>query len=107
MVEMGQRPAVSHLAHLICEIYLKLNVLDLAQNYVFRLPLVQEELADALGLSSVHTNRTLQELRARQLIHFESGTVTILSWEGLVELALFDPSYLHLREGVLNLPVRV
>lgn len=104
MVEMGQRPAVSHLAHLVCEIYLKLQVVGLASDLVFRLPLVQEEIADALGLSSVHTNRTLQDLRGRQLIQFEGGTVRILSWQGLVELALFDPVYLHLREDAVTLP---
>ncbi|HEV7276257.1 MAG TPA: Crp/Fnr family transcriptional regulator [Devosiaceae bacterium] len=101
MVEMGQRPAVSHLAHQICEVYVKLFVTGLARNWVFRLPLVQEEIADALGLSAVHTNRTLQDLRARQLIHFESGNVRILSWEGLVQLAQFDPTYLHFREDVV------
>jgi CRP-like cAMP-binding protein len=104
MVEMGQRPAVSHLAHLICEIYVKLHVLGLAKDFEFRLPLVQGELADALGLSAVHTNRTLQELRARGLIQFENSTVRILSWPGLAQLAFFDPAYLHLREGVLKLP---
>lgn len=100
MVEMGRRPAVAHLAHLVCEIYTKLHVIGLARNWVFRLPAVQEEIADALGLSAVHTNRTLQDLRARQLIQFEAGNVRILSWPGLVRLALFDPSYLHLREDV-------
>lgn len=106
MVEMGQRPAVSHLAHLICEVYLKLLAVGLARDLVFRLPLVQEEIADALGLSSVHTNRTLQELRAREFIHFEAGTVRILSWHGLADLALFDPAYLHFREGAVTLPSR-
>lgn len=101
MVEMGQRPAVSHLAHRLCEIYVKLHVIGLASNWAFRLPLVQEEIADALGLSAVHTNRTLQDLRARQLIHFEGGSVHILSWSGLVQLALFEPAYLHLREDVV------
>lgn len=104
MVEMGQRPAVSQLAHLICELYLKLYAIDLARGFVFRLPLVQEEIADALGLSAVHTNRTLQDLRARQLIHFEASTLRILSWEGLTELALFDPAFLHFREGAVALP---
>lgn len=104
MVGMGQRPAVSHLAHLICELYLKLYATGLARELVFRLPLVQEEIADALGLSAVHTNRTLQDLRARQLIHFEAGTLRILSWEGLTKLALFDPAFLHFREGAVTLP---
>jgi CRP-like cAMP-binding protein len=104
MVEMGQRPAVAHLAHLICEIYLKLYAVGLARELVFRLPLVQEEIADALGLSAVHTNRTLQDLRARQLIHFEASTLRILSWEGLAELALFDPAFLHFRDGAVALP---
>jgi CRP-like cAMP-binding protein len=101
MVEMGQRPAVSHLAHHLCEVYVKLHVVGLTSDWVFRLPLVQEEIADALGLSAVHTNRTLQDLRARQLIHFEASTVHIMSWPGLVQLALFDPAYLHLREDVV------
>src|SRR5215210_4083437 len=88
IVTMGQRPARSHLAHLLCEVFTRLRAVGLTQ----------EDLGDACGLSTVHINRTLQELRGEGLIEFHSSRLTILDWARLQEVAQFDPAYLHLRE---------
>jgi hypothetical protein len=61
------------------------------------LPLTQEFLADALGISTVHTNRSLQELRDAGLVRFDGRRLTIPDWARLREKADFDPTYLHLR----------
>jgi CRP-like cAMP-binding protein len=95
LVTMGRRMAVSHLAHLICELYCKLAVLNLAPDREFLLPATQADIADMMGLSAVHVNRSLQELRARGLVHWQGHTVKIEDWDGLKDLAEFDPTYLH------------
>ena len=58
----------------------------------------QRDLADALGLSLVHTNKTLAVLKNKKLFRFVKSRMEILNWAGLVEVASFDPAYLHLRE---------
>ena len=63
------------------------------------LPLTQVELAETLGLSSVHVNRTLQELRRQKLIALDDGKLTIQNLQALEELAFFNPDYLHLDYG--------
>ena len=63
----------------------------------FDFPITQEQLADAAGLTPVHTNRVIQELRGRNLLTFRSGKVEILDWDALTDEAEFDPGYLILR----------
>lgn len=96
LVAMGRRPAIGQLAHLLCELSLRLEVIGAVQAGSFRLPITQIELGDVLGLSSVHVNRTLQELRGTGQISWKGQTVTILDWDGLRRTAEFDPRYLHL-----------
>lgn len=96
IVAMGRRSKKSHLAHLICELYLRLQVVGLVDGWSFRLPLSQGELADVLGLSLVHLNKTLQLLRRDGLVRWENKTVEILSWEELAQVAEFDATYLSL-----------
>ena len=62
------------------------------------MPITQAELADATGLSTVHVNRTMQQLRGDGLIKTENGSVIIKDWDGLREAAEFDPTYLHLQK---------
>jgi len=62
------------------------------------MPITQAELADATGLSTVHVNRTMQELRGDGLIKTENGSVIIQDWDGLREAAEFDSTYLHIRK---------
>ncbi|HEV7255252.1 MAG TPA: Crp/Fnr family transcriptional regulator [Mesorhizobium sp.] len=100
MVNIGQRPATERIAHLLCETCLRLESIGLAEQVngsrAFAWPVTQIELADASGLSSVHVNRTLQELRARGLIATKQGHVTIPDWDRLKALAEFVPDYLAL-----------
>lgn len=88
----------AHLAHLVCEIYTRLNVVGAAANRQFSLPLLQRELADILGYSPIHVNRAVRDLRDRGLIRWSGADVTILDWEGLATLARFDATYLDLEQ---------
>ncbi len=96
LVAMGRRPALAQTAHLLCELYLRLKTVNAAENLTFTFPVTQAELGDVLGLSAVHVNRVLQELRSMNLITWRGPTVTIHDWEALTEAAEFDPRYLHL-----------
>jgi CRP-like cAMP-binding protein len=96
LVAMGRRPALSQVAHLICELFLRLQVVGLTEGYSFRLPLTQAELGDALGLSTVHVNRTIQELRANGLVAWRGDMVGIEDWPRLQQFAEFDPTFLNL-----------
>lgn len=95
-VTIGRRDAVERVAHLLCELFLRLQAIDLTEENGCELPLRQMDLADATGLSNVHVNRTLQELRRQHLIALEGRWLTVLDLEGLMSAALFDPGYLHL-----------
>jgi CRP-like cAMP-binding protein len=97
ITSMGQRPAHERMAHLLCEVFVRLRAVGLSVDHACRLPLTQEELGDALGISSVHVNRTLQELRSDKLIELRGGRLDILDWKALKKVAQFDPAYLHLR----------
>lgn len=96
IVGMGRRSAAQQLAHLICELYTRLEIAALVQNDRFVFPITQVELGDTLGLSAVHVNRVLQELRAENLFSWHGQTIHILDWPGLQRRAEFDPAYLHL-----------
>jgi CRP-like cAMP-binding protein len=96
-IVMRDRPAYPRIAHLFCELFLRMQAIGFTKGNACELPLTQSQMGDALGLSNVHVNRTLQELRAKELVVFDGGTLTILDWEGLKEAGEFDPLYLHLR----------
>jgi CRP-like cAMP-binding protein len=99
-VNLGRRNALERLAHLFCELHCRLRAVGLATNHACEAPLTQAELADTVGISDVHVNRTLMELRNRGLITLQGKSLTIHDMDGLRELALFDPGYLHLgRDG--------
>jgi CRP-like cAMP-binding protein len=95
MLMLGQTEADERMAHLFCEMFVRLRAIGLTKGRSFEFPVTQIELADALGISAVHANRTLQELRARGVIAVERFDVTIPDWEALQRLASFDPAYLH------------
>lgn len=97
MIGIGRRSAYGRIAHLFCEIYVKLSVLGLAENYRCEWPITQIDIADALGLSNVHVNRVLQELRGAKLISLRDRTLVIENWDALTEAAEFDTLYLHLK----------
>ena len=77
---------------------MRLRSVGLTNGHTYGLPLTQAELGDALGLSTVHVNRTLQDLRGDGLITLRNGSVTVLDWDRLREAGEFDPTYLHLRK---------
>jgi CRP-like cAMP-binding protein len=72
-----------------------MRAVGLVDAYTCDLPMTQNELADATGMSTVHVNRTLQELRADRLITLKGASLTVLDWEGLKHAGDFDPTYLH------------
>lgn len=96
IVAMGRRSKRAHLAHLICELFVRLRAVDLTQENGFHFPLSQGEMADVLGLSLVHMNRTIQGLRRDGLISWTNQTIEILDWDALSAIADFDPTYLSL-----------
>lgn len=96
-VSLGSRSAASRFAHLICELELRLRIAGRASGDGFDLPLTQAQIAECLGLTVVHMNRVIQELRRRDLIKLESRRLSILDRPALVALGEFDPMYLYLQ----------
>lgn len=101
LVGMGRRSGLGRFAHLLCELCMRLEVVGQASGKSFQLPLTQPELGDALGLSAVHVNRLLAELRGEGLVEWRSPDVRILNWGRLVRIAEFDPAYLRLESSPL------
>lgn len=97
LVAMGRRRKTAQLAHFICELYVRLKIVERTDGSSFHLPLSQAELADVLGISVVHFNRVLQDLRQQGLIAWSSHSVSIRNFERLKEVAEFDPTYLSLQ----------
>lgn len=96
ILSIGRRSAVARIAHILCELLVRLRLVGLADETGYALPLTQADLADVTGLTSVHVNRMLKKLRDDKLLTFRGGRVTIGDWEGLQRVAEFDPTYLHL-----------
>jgi CRP-like cAMP-binding protein len=96
MVGLGRRDAYGRIAHLLCELLVRLRAVDLVEDHAFTLPVTQAELGDAFGLSTVHVNRVLQDLRSDGLMTLHGGALKVLDWEGLQKAGEFDPAYLHL-----------
>jgi CRP-like cAMP-binding protein len=97
-LSLGRRSAIGRTAHLFCELLVRLEIVDLTNGYSYDCPLTQVELAESLGLTSVHVNRTLQELRRRGVIELENRRLTILDLDALKAIAEFDPAYLYLEK---------
>jgi CRP-like cAMP-binding protein len=95
MMGIGRRGAVSRVAHFVCELVERMVAIGRSDRRTCAFPMTQAELADALGLSAVHINRTLQELRRTGLIRLSGATLTVLDWPGLMQAGEFDPAYLH------------
>ncbi len=98
MIGMGRRSAYGRIAHLFCEMYAKLEAVGLASEHRCPLPITQTDLADALGLTNVHINRTLMALRGDGLITLGNNTLVVEEWDELMEAGGFDPLYLHLEK---------
>jgi CRP-like cAMP-binding protein len=99
LVNLGQRDAVHRIAHLFCELHLRMGSVGLVTDNAFALPLTQAELGETMGLSTVHVNRALQELRTQGLIAFRANTLVIPDITRLRVKSGFNPNYLHLEGG--------
>jgi CRP-like cAMP-binding protein len=96
LVAMGRRSAKEHMAHLFCELYLRLQLVGLTKDNSYEMPITQAELGDTLGISTVHVNRVVQELRAEGLITWRGNRLAVDDWDRLRQVAEFTPTYLSL-----------
>lgn len=99
MLNIGRRAAYARLAHLLCEMFTRMRVVGLVDDQGCALPMTQTELGDALGITTVHVNRTLKELRGTGLITLQGGRLTVLDWARLKAAGEFDATYLHVQAG--------
>jgi CRP-like cAMP-binding protein len=95
-LNLGQRSAYERIGHLLVEVYLRLKTVGLTWNGTCDFPLTQVDIADATGLTPVHVNRTLQELRRDELIELERKQLNIPDLHRLMDVAMFNANYLHL-----------
>jgi CRP-like cAMP-binding protein len=101
IVSMGRRTSIERVAHLMCELYLRASRIGLVlAAEQFELPLSQVILADALGMTPVHINRVLKELRLQKAMTIRRGSMVIVNPLLLAQIAGFDENYLHRRLGV-------
>ena len=98
LLNIGARPAEERIAHLLCELLVRLRTVGLSSDGVYELPLTQTDLADTVGLTHIHVNRMLQRLRAAGAITLKGNRLVIHDVVGLMAFCGFDPGYLHLAE---------
>ncbi|TIS63902.1 MAG: Crp/Fnr family transcriptional regulator [Mesorhizobium sp.] len=98
VTNVGRRDAYARTAHMLCELIVRLRFAGRIKDHVADLPITQAALGDAVGLSAVHVNRTLQALRGDGLIATPGTKLRALDWPGLVQAGEFDPTYLHLKD---------
>jgi CRP-like cAMP-binding protein len=103
LVSMGQRSSDEQMAHIFCELRVRLQAVGLAADG-FEAFLTQEDLAEMMGISVVHVNRTLAKLREDGLVQTEGRRIVIPDFDRLAEFGGFDPNYLHLRDGKTKKP---
>lgn len=96
ILNVGRRDSRSALAHLLCEFAIRLDAMGLAEQYGYELPMTQEQLGDALGLTSVHVNRTMKALEQQGLIVRNNRRVSFPRWKDMRDVADFNSRYLHL-----------
>lgn len=100
VANVGRRDARMRIAHLLCEFSLKLEAVSLGKHLLYDLPMTQDQLADATGLTSVHLNRTLKALTAEGYIDRVTPTsIAISDWKQLAKIGDFRPAYLHLESA--------
>jgi CRP-like cAMP-binding protein len=96
ILSIGRRSAVSRIAHLFCELYMRLKVVEMVDGYSYKLPITQADIADASGLTAVHVNRMLKQLRDQGLMSFRNNEVIIQDWDQLRRVAEFSDDFLYL-----------
>lgn len=97
----GRKDAQSRVAHLFCEMAVRMEAANLGTRTSYQLPMTQEQLSDATGMTAVHVNRTLQMLRATGTLSFAHGLVEVFDWDGLKRLADFTEDYLLMSPDAL------
>jgi CRP-like cAMP-binding protein len=98
MTSIGQREAYSRIAHLLCEMVVRLRAVGLVNDCSCHWPMTQTEIGDALGITTVHVNRVLQAMRADGLIELKGERLNIPDWDRLMKAGDFEPTYLHLEQ---------
>ncbi|MBD2747103.1 Crp/Fnr family transcriptional regulator [Microvirga sp. BT688] len=96
MMNVARREGASRMAHVLCELLVRLRAVGLVEDHACDLPITQVEFADALGFTTVHVNRVLQQMRTDGLIELKGKRLFVPDWERLKEAGEFDPTYLHL-----------
>ncbi len=95
-LSLGRRTSLERIAHIFCELYFRLRAVGLTDGYSYEFPLTQTELSEAKGITPVHVNRTLRELREQGLVDFRKGRVHLQNLDALIRIADFSPDYLYL-----------
>ena len=95
IVNVGQRPAPARLAHVMIELRERLRLIGRVDGDSFEMPLTQEQIGEALGITAVHANRVIKQVRQEGVVEFSRGRVTVLDEQKFQELADFDGRYLH------------
>jgi CRP-like cAMP-binding protein len=96
-VNLGRRTAQQRIAHLLCELSARMDAVGIGEEGTYPFMLSQRDIADVGGLTSVHVNRVLKQLKRLGLINLRGKSLTILDRAALARIAIFDPSFLHLR----------
>lgn len=99
VTNVGRRAAPARIAHVLCEVALRVQAAGVSTEGGFELPLTQEQLADAVGLTPVHVNRTLKALVADGIVHRDKRYISFSDWDRTKEVADFNPLYLHLEQA--------
>jgi CRP-like cAMP-binding protein len=94
LIAVGRRSALERVAHFLLELLVRLQTIGLADERSYRIPLTQELIADALGLSIPHVNRVFRQLRSEDLVVIEDQRVIVKDLKALSALAEFEPAYL-------------
>jgi len=97
VVNLGQQEGVARVAHVLCELTVRLGAVGLLRNDSLSIPWTQADVAHATGMTAIHANRVIQDLRLRGLVEWGGKHVKIIRWEQLVQVASFSADYLHLK----------
>lgn len=102
ILSLGRRSSAERLCHLFCELYYRLNRIGMVRDMEFDFPISQTDLGDLLGLSAVHVNRSLQDIRATGMLSLRDRRVKIHDLATLEDVSHFNPTYFHAGENVLQ-----
>jgi CRP-like cAMP-binding protein len=106
-LNIGRRDSRTRIAHLLCEFAIRISAQGVNAEGSYELPMTQEQLADATGLTAVHVNRVLQSLQRDNLIERDRRVIRFVDWERMREVADFNSRYLHLRNNPMEQPINL